>query len=113
MIPTTGGGMHTRASDPNGEGEPRKVNNSTFVWAIGLISSMMVLGFGWSFAQVQAARQEVSAVRELSAKTDVKVDTYRDAGNNTSQAILLTIGRLQVDVEWIRRQIDADSVRRR
>ncbi len=77
----------------------RKVDNSTFVWAIGLLSGVMLAVAGWCFT-------EVTAVRQQAAANEAAIRTYIDTGNAGAQSLSLTIGRIQTDVDWIKRQLE-------
>lgn len=80
----------------------RKVENSTFVWAIGLLAGVLVAVAGWCFNEISSLRADVAA-------TEAKVQAYITSGNTTTQNVLLSLGKLQTDVEWIRRQLDAPA----
>jgi hypothetical protein len=87
----------------------RKVDNQTFVFAIGLLSSLLVAVALWCFNAVAAIRTDVSATNAKVAATDTRISTVVDVGNASAQSLQLTLGRIQTDVDWIKRQLDAQQ----
>lgn len=87
----------------------RKVDNQTFVWAIGLLSSLLVAVALWCMNAIAGIRTDVSATNAKVTATDTRITTVVDTFNVNGQLTQATLSRIQTDVEWIKRQIDADK----
>jgi hypothetical protein len=84
----------------------RKVDNSTFVWAIGLLSSFLFALGLWCFNSAAAVRQDVAAANAAVAAMQTRQSAMSDSSNTTAQILQLQLGRMQTDLEWIKRQME-------
>ncbi len=87
----------------------RKVDNQTFVWAIGLLGSLLVAVALWCFNAVAGIRQDVTATNAHVVATDTRITTVVDTKNVTDQLTQATLSKISTDVEWIKRQLDAQQ----
>jgi hypothetical protein len=90
----------------------RKVDNSTFVWAIGLLSSFLFALGLWCFNSVAGVRQDVTASNVAIAATSSRLSVLVDQNNASAQIMQLQLGKIQTDLEWIKRQLDDAKAKR-
>ena len=90
----------------------RKVDNSTFVWAIGLLSSFLFALGLWCFNSSAAIRQDVTAANVAVVATNTRIASMVDQNNVSAQILQLQLGKIQTDLEWIKRQLDDAKAKR-
>ncbi len=90
----------------------RKVDNSTFVWAIGLLSSFLFALGLWCFNSGAAVRPDVTAANVAVTATNTRISSMVDQNNVSAQILQLQLGKIQTDLEWIKRQLDDAKVKR-
>ncbi len=84
----------------------RKVDNTTFVWAIGLIASFLFALGLWCFNAVNGVRQDVTATNASVMATNARLSAMADAQNTSAALLQVAVGKIQADLEWIKRQLD-------
>ncbi len=90
----------------------RKVDNSTFVWAIGLIASFLFALGLWCFNAVNGVRQDVTATNAAVLATNARVSVMIDSQNTSNAILQVAVGKMQADLEWIKRQLEDQKARR-
>ena len=90
----------------------RKVDNSTFVWAIGLLASFLFALALWCFQAVAGVRQDVTSSNASVLATNARIAAVVDSQNTSAQILQLQLGKIQTDLEWIKRQLDDAKAKR-
>lgn len=83
--------MTIRHEERDDDVNPRKVGWTQFVWAMSLVTGMMLAGFVWTFNAVNSADKRVAAA-------EAKVETLQE----TLGPMNVSLAEIKTDVNWIK-----------